>query len=169
MRLNVCCGIRIRDGWVNIDFVEQEGFPLDIVADARKIPLGGGCADELMCIHGLEHMYPYEADEALIEWKRLLKSGGRLILEMPDLIKCCQNILSGYVMPGKHPHQMGMWGLYGETAKGREWMGHRWGYSPKSLRDLLKAHGFVGMVDAETQWHPAGRVRRDMRMEALKP
>lgn len=168
MRLNICCGIRIREGWTNIDVVATNGHTPDIIADARKIPLPDGCADEIMCIHGFEHFYRWEVDDLINEWKRLLKSGGLLVLEMPDLIKCCENVISGYVQPGKHPEQFGMWGLYGDPQHGNPFMGHRWGWSPKTLRAFLKSHGFVSIADAETQWHPAGRVRRDMRMEARK-
>lgn len=168
MRLNVCCGIRIREGWVNIDVVAVNGTQPDILADAKKIPLEDNCADELMCIHGFEHFYRYEVDDLITEWKRLLKPKGLLILEMPDLIKCCENVLSGYSLTGKHADQMGLWGLYGDPQGGNPWMGHRWGWSPKSLRTFLKSHGFINIVDAVTQWHPAGRIRRDFRIEARK-
>jgi SAM-dependent methyltransferase len=170
MRLNVCCGRQVLDGWTNVD-VEPSPLskrPPEIIADAKSIPLPDGCAEELMVIHGFEHFYRWDCDAAIEEWKRLLAPGGKLVLELPDLVKCCRNVLTGFVVDGKHPDQNGMWGLYGDPRECNPFMGHRWGWSPKTLRDFLKSHGFVDIVDAETQYHPAGRRARDMRIEARK-
>lgn len=157
------------DGYTNIDIVASERSKPDILCDAKTVPLGDGVADEVMCIHGFEHFYRYEVDALVTEWLRLLKSGGALILELPDLMKCCENIVTGHTWSGKHPDQAGMWGIYGDPRTGDPFMNHRWGWTPKTLRAFLKGHGFVEIVDEETQFHPAGRARRDMRMVARKP
>jgi predicted SAM-dependent methyltransferase len=171
MRLNVCCGRQVLEGWTNIDVAqspETKKVP-DLFAPATKIPLPDGCAEEVMVIHGFEHLYRWECDAALEEWKRLLKSGGRLILELPDLYKCCQNILSGFTIFDRDPDQYSYWGLYGDPRTQDPFMTHRWGWTPKTLRKILQEHGFHNILDAATQWHPAGRINRDMRMEAFKP
>lgn len=169
MKLNVCSGARILDGYKNIDIVQTGQIPPDILCDALSVPLPDGCADELMCVHGFEHFYRWQCDPLMNEWKRLLKPGGLLILELPDLIKCCENIVAGYQVPGKHPDQLGMWGAFGDPRLENEFMVHRWGWTPKTLRKFLKGHGFIEIIDAETKFHPAGRIRRDMRIEARKP
>lgn len=169
MRLNVCCGVRIRDGWINIDVAAVGDAKPDIIADARCVPLEDACADEIMCIHGIEHFYKWEADELAVEWMRLLKPDGLLVIECPDLIKCCENLLSGYANTGKPPEQMSYWGIYGDPEGQNPYMGHKWGYTPKTLRGFLKGHGFVSIADEATQWHPTGRARRDMRITARKP
>lgn len=172
MRLNVCSGRHVLPGWVNVDVAvsthKKSKGPPEILADARKIPLPDECADEIMCIHGFEHFYPWECVELITEWRRLLKKGGRLVLEMPDLIKCCENMISGYTVPGKHPDQFGMWGLYGDGTMNDPFMMHKWGWHPKSLRAFLKEHRFSDITDEPTQWHAAGSLRRDMRMTARK-
>jgi len=169
VRLNVCCGTRIREGWINIDVAALGILKPEIIADARSIPLDDGCADEIMCIHGIEHFYKWEAAALAVEWMRLLRSGGLLVIECPDIFKCCENLVSGYASSGKHPDQMSYWGIYGDPQESNPFMGHKWGYTPKTLRHFLKMHGFVNIADEETQWHPAGRVRRDMRITARKP
>lgn len=170
MKLNVCAGRHILDGWTNVDIQAspRASRPPDILADAKAIPLPDGCADELMCIHGFEHFYRWEVDALITEWKRLLKVGGKLVLELPDLLKCCENIITGFTFGGKDPDQSGMWGLFGDPRESDPYMNHRWGWSPKTLRHFLKMHGFVDIIDVATQWHPAGRVHRDMRIEARK-
>lgn len=168
MKLNVCCGGRILDGYTNIDIVQTGDNPPDILCDAKKVPLGDGCADEIMCIHGFEHFYRWECDELILEWRRLLKIGGALVLELPDLMKCCENIVSGHTFSGKHPDQAGMWGIYGDPRLESPFMTHRWGWTPKILQQFLKANGFIDIEAQETKFHPAGRARRDMRMVARK-
>ena len=169
MKLNVCCGGRILPGYVNVDVAHESGKPApDILADARRIPLEDGCADEILCIHGFEHFYRWEVDTLATEWKRLLKPGGCLVLELPDLLKCCENIVTDYRQAGKHPDQAGMWGLYGDPRLESPLMCHRWGWTPRTLRSFLKSHQFVDIVDQQTEWHPAGRMHRDMRLVARK-
>lgn len=164
MKLNIGCGHRRMEGYTGVDAVERPGA--DIIAPAHNIPLADGCADEILAIHLLEHLLPWEAPLALREWHRLLKFGGRLVLELPNLRKCCENVISGRA--GKHPNQLGMWGLFGDNRLEDPFMMHRWGYTPETLSDLLRTEGFTVLGERKTQFHPAGREHRDMRIEALK-
>lgn len=173
MKINVCSGRHVLEGWTNVDAVvsnhpKARGRKPEILADMRSIPLPDACADELMCIHGIEHVLPWEADVALAEWRRLLNPGGLLVIECPDLIKCCQNVLSGYTVPGKHPDQYGLWGLYGNTEERDPFMTHRYAYSPASLSAKLRAAGFVDIAEGVPEWHAGGRQQRDMRITARK-
>jgi predicted SAM-dependent methyltransferase len=113
-----------------------------------------------------EHFYRWEAEGVLREWRRLLKPGGKLILELPNLVKCCQNYLDGRKRGGKDPDQLARWGIYGDPRTGNRYMNHPWGYSPEEMIGLLTAAGFRGAVERPTQFHPAGREHRDMRIEA---
>lgn len=168
MKLNIGCGARILPGWTNCDIErhpDAERSP-EILCDARSIPLRDGCAETVMAIHVFEHFYRWEADDVLKEWRRLLKPGGLLILELPNLVKCCQNYLAGRARPGKSPDQLSRWGIYGDTTLKNPYMLHPWGYSPDELIALVEANGFKGARETETQFHPAGRKHRDMRIEA---
>lgn len=166
LKLNIGAGHRRIEGYVGVDAVQRPGT--DIIATANAIPLEDGCCDEIMAIHLFEHLYRWECDQVLVEWKRLLAPRGLLVLELPDLIKCCENILTDRINGAKHSDQLGLWGLYGDNRLEDPFMCHRWAWSPKSLGNLLKQHGFVDITNAETQFHPAGRARRDMRIEARK-
>jgi predicted SAM-dependent methyltransferase len=168
LRLNVGAGSRRPAGYFHLDVEENPDAPspLDLLCDAKAIPLPDGCASELMAIHVFEHFYRWEIEGVLAEWKRLLRPGGRLVLELPNLVKCCQNYLDGRMKGGKHPDQLARWGIYGDPRTGNHWMCHPWGYSPEELIGLLHAAGFKGAKEFQTQHHPAGRHHRDMRIEA---
>lgn len=122
-----------------------------------------------MCIHGFEHLARWDAPKALVEWHRLLEPGGLLVLELPDIKKCCKNLLN--LIDGediKSLDSLAMWGIFGDANEETPWMQHLYGYTPKTLKGVLKRAGFGQFVDAETRWHPIGRRLRDFRVEARK-
>lgn len=171
MRLNVGCGRHVLDGYTNVDVQRSPRASRDpeILAKATEIPLPDNCADELTAIHLFEHFYRWEASVALKEWHRLLKPGGKLILEMPNGIKCAKNLIRlGEGDDVKSINSLAMHGLYGDPSEEDPWMGHKWAWWPRTLRPLLKQHGFTNIEEKETQWHAIGRKLRDFRIEAVK-
>lgn len=169
MKLNVCCGKRILQGYVNIDVVSNPaGKPQpERVAPANSLPIKDGMVEELMCIHGWEHFYRWECDTIIAEWKRVLKPDGLLVLELPDLKKCAQNFVAG-LASGSHPDQLHMWGIYGDATLMNPHMIHKWGWTPETLETFLRQNGFGQIRHLPTVWHPAGRAHRDMRIEATR-
>lgn len=164
MRLNIGSGKKRIPGFTNVDAVAREG--VDIVATADAIPLPDGSVDEILACHIIEHALPWDVPDILKEWHRILKPGGLLAMEQPDLIKCCQNVLNGVV--GRHPDQMGLWGLFGDDRERDAWMLHRYSYTFQSLEKLVIAAGFVDTKEAMTVYHRTGRHNRDFRLEARR-
>jgi ubiquinone/menaquinone biosynthesis C-methylase UbiE len=165
-KLNVGCGGRSIPGYVGVDAVARPAA--EVVSPAWQIPLPDGSVEEIMAIHLWEHFYRWECETVITEWKRLLQPGGRLVLELPDLLKACRNVLDGLVKGGKDPDQLTLWALYGDPRQCDPFMAHRWAWSPKSLRAFLTQHGFTDIRDEPTLFHPAGRECRDMRITARK-
>lgn len=170
LRLNIGSGSRRPPGYYNVDIQEDPKATrkLDAIGHAKSVPLPDGCACELMAIHFWEHLFRWECDEVMAEWKRLLRPGGKLVLELPNLIKCCQNVIDGRMRGGKHPDQLGMWGLFGDDRFKDPHMIHKYGWSPQTLEAYLKEQGFVKIKHLPTVFHPAGRDHRDMRIEARR-
>ena len=170
-RLNICCGRHVLDGWTNIDVARspKASRDPDVFANAISIPLPDACADEIMVIHGFEHLSYWNAPKALAEWHRLLKSSGLLVLEMPDIKKCCKNLLRLIETPDmKDLDSLAMFGIFGDPRAEDPWMSHLWGWTPKTIRPLLKKAGFGSFTEPPTQWHAIGRKLRDFRIEARK-
>lgn len=171
LRLNIGAGGKRVPGYKGVDVVPRPGA--DIIAPAGNIPLADGSCDEIMAIHLFEHLREWEVGEVLAEWIRLLKPGGKLVLEMPDLKKCCQNILKildgGVIMAGKHPDQAGMYGLYGDPRLKDPYMLHSWAYTYQTIKPILESAGFQKITEHPTVFHPIGRHVRDFRVEAFKP
>jgi len=166
MRLNIGSGKRQIEGYTNIDAVKRAG--VHIVAEAHKIPLDDGCADEILAVHLWEHFYLWDCEKVINEWRRLLKNGGRLNLELPNFRKCCENFLTGRTGDGKSPDQLSYWGVYGDPRDKDPYMTHRWGWTPETITQFLSQHGFRNIIETPTHFHLVGRNHRDMRIEAIK-
>lgn len=170
LRLNLGCGRHTLDGWVNVDAAPspRASRAPDILCDVTKtIPLPDECAIEVMAIHLFEHIYRWQCDDTIDEWRRLLRPGGLLVLEMPDLYKACRNILENRA--GKsHEDQLGMWALYGDPREGDPLMVHRWNWTFSTISPFLSQHGFTDIKEDVTQWHKVGKNVRDFRVTARK-
>lgn len=165
LKLNLGCGPHTLAGWFCIDAAQNPNAdrPLDMVSEITKIDLPDACASEIIVIHAFEHLHRWECDVAVPEWCRLLVPGGKLALELPDLLKVCRNILAE-----RPEEQLGMWALYGDPRPHDPLMVHKWCWTYRPLRALLRRHGFTDVAEEETKWHPVGRGIRDFRITAVK-
>lgn len=163
IKLNLGCGRKILDGYINVDIVRSPRATRDpeIFCDLRKLSLPDNYADEAMAIHVIEHFYVWEVVDVLIEWRRVLKPGGLLILECPDVLKAASNLVK------RTDPQESIWGIYGDPLECNEYMSHKWGWTPETLTLYLQQAGFGKIREADPQWH-GKRKLRDMRLEAFK-
>ena len=171
MKLNLGCGDKILDGFVNVDVVESRaGKRPDVICDLHKLtPFEDESADEVMAIHVVEHFWRWEVLDILKEWVRVLKPGGKMILECPNLISACQAVLAdpdNVTGPGPEG-QTSMWVLYGDPRWKDPLMVHRWGYTPRSLASIMHQAGLIQLRQEPAQYKL--REPRDMRITGLKP
>jgi glycosyltransferase involved in cell wall biosynthesis len=169
VRLNIGCGDKVLPGFVNIDIVdERAGKKPDIQCDIRRLTLPDNVADEAMAIHVIEHFYYWEAADVIKEWVRVLKPGGQLILECPNLITACTELLQN-PNEGSLPDSRGqrtMWVFYGDPKWKDPLMCHKWAYTPLSLGALMHQCGLVNIRQEPAQYKL--KEPRDMRIVGEK-
>ncbi|TFG19193.1 MAG: methyltransferase domain-containing protein [Promethearchaeota archaeon] len=83
LKLNLGCGIYYKPGYVNIDKFELS--VADQQADLYFLPYPDNSVDEIEASHIIEHFDIIHLPYILTEWWRVLKPGGKLFLEVPNL------------------------------------------------------------------------------------
>jgi predicted SAM-dependent methyltransferase len=156
VKLHLGCGRKKLDGWVNCDL-----YGSDLNIDIRTLPFPDGVIDEIMAIHVCEHFYVHDIGKVLKEWRRVLKDGGKLIIELP----CLDKVIAHFINGG--PANMTLWPLYGDpnTHKDGEPALHKWCWSLKAFRMLLEEAGFTEITEETPHFHVPSR---DMRFVCVK-
>ena len=159
---NLGCGTKKWDGWINVDLYSDVS---DIKCDLRKLEIASDSADAVAAIHVLEHFYEWEVADLLTEWKRVLKPGGKMILELP-----CMDKVFAYVtncVANREPLQpfMTLNALYGDPTYKHEAMCHHWGWFQVPLRQMRESVGMQRVEFFEPRYHFPFR---DMRIECYK-
>jgi SAM-dependent methyltransferase len=171
MRLNLGCGDKILPGYVNVDVVEaRAGMRPDVICDLHDLaPFAADSADEILSVHVVEHFWRWEVRDILREWVRVLKPGGRMIVECPNILSACRTFLENPEQFSREDQagQRTMWVFYGDPKWKDPLMIHRWGYTPESLKALLAEAGLAQVRQEPAQFKL--REPRDMRVVGVKP
>lgn len=169
VKLHLGCGPEKRAGWINID-ANASAAP-DIVGSVESLPqFDNASVDAIEACHLFEHLTYTQAKTALVEWARVLKPGGELLLEMPDF-EACVRILGKY--RDDRGFDLGLIGIFGwPPAIDEEGVPqiHKWGWSRAAIAEALREVGFeqVEFGPVTQTWRVAAKVGRDMRLRAVR-
>lgn len=129
-----------------------------------KLPFLGDCSvDKIVAYHLIEHLSRVEFDQAIIEWYRVLKHRGTIVLECPDFEGLCREFLAADKV-GRWYSYRGTWHslmahFYGKQTS--ELQLHKNGFTKDRLKDLLEKNGFsrVKFIKPEYKYCPSIRVK----------
>lgn len=158
VRINAASGDKFWPGFVNVDAYNNMA---SVQADIRKMPFDPNYADEIHAIHCVEHIPRLEVDNMLMDWHRILKSGGKLVIEVP-----CLNKIAKMILDGEKNLTMTVMGIFGDPRDAKRGMMHGWAYTREELMGILDQAGYVAIEEKQPVFHVK---RRDMRIEARKP
>lgn len=169
-RLNIGSGretSRLRAaGWVTLDADPQAGA--DIAAPALPLPeqITGQQWDCVEMIHFIEHLYHRDAVKLVTAVYQILKPGGVLITEQPNLEYAARALL-GMVPTTQQPRPFhDMYAIYGHQ-NGNPHYQHLWGYTPHTMTQMLIDAGFkAGNIHVKPALHHWPW--RDFRVEAIR-
>lgn len=142
-------------GYINIDQDERA----DEIGDVTALDYADNSVDEIHAVHLFEHLNRMQAPKVLSDWHRVLKPGGKLVLELPCMEKIAQMIVDGETRVG-----FTLFGIFGDIRLPNPLMRHQWCYTSTELADLMKQTGFEVEV-LEPVYHVK---QRDMRLEGVK-
>ena len=92
IKLNLGCGGMILPDYTNCDKYDERA---DLKCDVVDLPFDDNSVDHIYASHIIEHFDFYQAFDVLKEWRRVLKEGGSLAVETPDLLGTCKAFIKG--------------------------------------------------------------------------
>jgi len=165
-RLNLGSGEMLKADHINYDMTEFQRGDLctDVIGRIEVVAdiLPAGVFAGILSSHVVEHFRPPGAKKMLQDCFALLRHGGLLILEGPDVLGMYRHYsddISGLIrgLYGNQPH-VDKWG--------DEWS-HRWGYTKETAAELMTSCGFRVVHVGHGRTHGMGN--RDFRVEGVKP
>lgn len=160
VNLNLGSGKIKWPNWLAVDI--ERG---DIKCDLRSLDLPNDYADQAAAIHVLEHFYQWEVIALLKEWRRVLKPGGKLILELPCMDKVISYIHNCITQNLPISPSFSWFVFWGDPKYKDPYMVHRWGYTKAMLEEALTLAAFREVTFMEPRYHFP---QRDMRVECFK-
>ena len=167
IKLNLGSGGVEIPGYLSVDLYDNRASILMDVFNLDTI-LPENSVEELMASHLFEHVNPYKSVELLQKWCKILKPGGKLIMELPNILELCQDFVNG-----TKAERYGILNcVYGSVnTKDSEdpsaiTSPHLWGWYPEIMVDHLVWAGFTDIkILPEQIPHP----HKNFRVEATKP
>ena len=143
MKLNLGCGGDKKQGYINID-VRKEVNP-DLVIDLEKELLSrfdNETIDEIIAKDFIEHL-PFRRVEAFLkDCYRVLKKGGRIYIQTPDLEAIAKKVIfnPNFKLGGLEGWKAISYWVYGGQEYSENY--HKSGFTIPTMRKLLEEIGF---------------------------
>jgi hypothetical protein len=168
LKLNLGCGNAYRDGWINIDIDSSKRT--DICCDFINLKnhFNPATIDSIYMIHSICYLNLWESMLFFKDAYNLLKAGGILELEFPDIEKCSKIITDNIDYEN---YLEGVRGIYAfdlnQIQNNESYRPYAFGWTGKYMRNALLEIGFteISILDPETH---GKRTWRDTRIIAIK-
>jgi predicted SAM-dependent methyltransferase len=137
MKLDIGCGLHTKkplDEWTHLDI--DPGPHIELVCDFGDIPLDSESVSEIWIGDVIEHVPVWRQAEVLVEWRRILKPGGTIAGNTPNL----DYNVRGYVA-GNITLDWLIQNLYGDRAGYPHQ--HYILFTMGTLTELFNKHGFI--------------------------
>ncbi|MCS7367354.1 MAG: methyltransferase domain-containing protein [archaeon YNP-WB-062] len=144
MKLNLGCGDDVKAGYINVDIrkTKPNVLMLDLEKDLLKV-FPDNSVEEIIAKDVIEHVSWRRVEDLLRDIHRVLKSNGRIYIQVPDLEAIAKKVilnpnfkygeLSGY-------KAISYW-IYG--GQDYEYNFHKSGFTISTLRGILEQIGFI--------------------------
>ena len=133
VKLDIGCGNAKLDGYTGVDAFTGA----DIKAEMWSIPLEDGSVEEIYSSHALEHVPMGQVHATLVEWCRLLKPEGKLVLQVPNF----DYVAKFWLTHKPEEHAWAEMIVFGNQAHPGEF--HKCAFTPMGLQGDLQQAGFV--------------------------
>lgn len=157
MKINFGCGDKRKEGYLHCDVRSLQSLDFECNVWDIVNHVKAWTVDEVYSRHMLEHLDFDEVDKTLGAWRTILKPGGLLDVEVPDLEYHIWQMMpenrdkpaefKGRGVITNEDHAMGS--IYGWQKNPYDF--HKWGYTCKTLTKLLRTFGFDSIERLEIE------------------
>jgi len=144
--LNAGCGKIYKKGFINIDAFDTE--VADIRCSVTSLPFKSGKFKNIECHHVLEHLGYIGAIYCLHEFFRILKTGGKIEIETPDIQSSFKKFLK---YKSQASRSLILSWIFGISSPG---LSHKILFPKLLLKKMLKNTGFTNIRFYKTRPHP---------------
>jgi predicted SAM-dependent methyltransferase len=160
-KLEVGSGNNPAPGYQHAD-IDPSMPELDYVCSLDCIPAFDNTFDEVRSVHSIEHVSLNRATAALREWYRILKPGGKVYVDTPNIQRNVRMYVDGswrndygrlnpdeqLACSHKGNPNAGLWlnfKIFSDDDSSSAWNLHRWNADPELLWQMLENAGFVNI------------------------
>lgn len=118
--------------------LQRRKMVIDQIAYANNLPYKTGSVEEILAVQVFEHFGPQEAKVVLKHWRDLLKEGGKLIIDVPDIIETAELLNMAETEEERTWTEKLIHGT-----RNNEFAYHKTGYWPQKLENMLTEAGFT--------------------------
>ena len=137
--------------WKEVRFDINPDAKPDLVGTMTNMnAVESGSMDALFSSHNIEHLYPYEVEQALKEFRRVLNDDGFAVITCPDLKSVCTLVANDFLVEAAYTSPSGpiaaidmLYGHRPALQAGNHFMAHRCGFTEKVLIATLQQAGFA--------------------------
>ncbi|WP_455142668.1 class I SAM-dependent methyltransferase [Candidatus Hodarchaeum mangrovi] len=158
VNLHIGCGENYFPKSLNIDINEKS--IADMVAHAIFLPIKDDSVASIKSYHLIEHFDWVDIQYLFNEWYRVLKGGGKVIIEVPDIEKGIKDLKQNKIL--KNQVKCIQW-MFGIDSLG---MHHKAGLTFDVIRNILQELGFEDIIKEKPKTHLYGK---GLRICCIKP
>lgn len=134
MKINVGCGYKKLEGYINVDF--NPDVKPDFVMPAWNLDFEDSSANEILADQVIEHLGFFKTKYFLSEAQRILRKDKYLVIKTPDVVKSFELFLKA---DDRTDRERILGWIYGSETEG---MNHVYCFPEELLGDLLSEFGF---------------------------
>ncbi|MDD4927367.1 MAG: methyltransferase domain-containing protein [Methylotenera sp.] len=142
--------------WDEIRYDIDPNAKPDIVGCLQDMSIiEDGSIDSIYSSHNIEHVWAFEVQAVLVEFRRVLRPDGFALILCPDILSVADAITQGYLEEPVYHSPAGpitaldiIYGYHVDIAKGNIFMAHKTAFTSDTLAKHLLSAGFSSVVIA---------------------
>ncbi len=138
-----------RNNWVNVDLMAFGDSGIRVCADPTSgLPFRDNAFRKIHAIHVLEHVPRPKQRSFLEELHRVLKPGGYIYIEVPNIVEVARNLIISYERKDYEKARCWTLSIYGKQRHKGD--AHNWGFYPELLEAMMTEAGFKDVSEPPT-------------------